>query len=437
MRNNSNLVEEIKMEMDQVPIIDTHEHIRKKEDLSREGVSLFTSLKYSILWPDFISAGMPPEQWETNSENLDDAWNKLRPFIDSVQTTSYFRTLMVAYRDLFDFKEEEVNDNNWKQLSDSITEGYKNKDLYKSVFNKLNVEKVLFDVIENPGSLDMPSKLQVFIPTLAIDPLIFVKSQKFFIANPIHNPSWFSADPLGNLLKNWDISYETFDEYLKIIELAFTKLKDAGGVAIKFRFSYFRDMVVQEIDKSEAKKIFNTREESLTKEDVRKIEDYLIKEIIKISTKNDIPIQVHTGLFGNCANDPRKGHPYQLINLFTEFPDTKFILFHGSYPFTGELATVVKAFPNVYLDICWTSWILNNNLPKYLSEWLALIPSNKIMLGGDSECIERAYCSIKLSKHYLAEALADYIERDIYSKKMAINVAKRILRDNAKTIYKV
>ena len=81
MDNKHKLAEEIKREIDQIPVIDTHEHIRNQEDLKREGVSLFTSLKYSIVWPDFISAGMPSEQWETNSENPEDDWKKIRPFI--------------------------------------------------------------------------------------------------------------------------------------------------------------------------------------------------------------------------------------------------------------------------------------------------------------------------------------------------------------------
>ncbi len=437
MKKKSTLINKIRAEIDQIPIIDTHEHIRKLIDLRKEGANLFTSLKYNLEIFDFLSAGMPVEDWKPNVESLQDSWDKIKPYIESVQTTAYFTTIMRAYKDLFKFEDREITDNNWERLSNLITKAYQKDDLYDFVFQKLNISRVLMDVIEDPGSFDMPNNSNVFIPTLAIDPLIFVRSQKFYIANPPFNPQWFNADPLKNLVKKWKVFYNTFEEYISLIDFAFEKLQKVRGVAIKFRFSYFRDMDVQMTSRSEAKRIFNLKEEDLTKEQVKRLEDFLIRIIIEKATDNNIPIQVHTGSFGNCGNDPRKGHPFQLINLFTEFHKTKFILFHGSYPFTGEMVSLVKAFPNVYVDICWTPWLLYNNLQKYLSEWLAVIPSNKILLGGDSEVIERLYASFSVAKDCIAEVLSDYIERDVYTKKMALTVARKLLKENAQKIYKI
>jgi predicted TIM-barrel fold metal-dependent hydrolase len=157
--------------------------------------------------------------------------------------------------------------------------------------------------------------------------------------------------------------------------------------------------------------------------------------IIQTATENDVPIQLHSGLFGNCGNDPQKGNPLQLINIFSEYSGTKFILFHGSYPFSSEMAAVVRGFPNVFLDICWTPWMLHNNLQKYLSEWLALIPCNKILVGGDSECIERVYAAMITAKKCVAEVLADYVQRGTYSKRMAMTVARKMFRENAQAVY--
>ncbi len=429
------LVKEIREEIDLIPIIDTHEHLRKQEDIKKEGVNLFTSLKYSIVWPDFISAGMSPKEWESSSVNPKKGWEKIKPFITSVQTTGHFSTLMIAYRDLFGFKDKEITDHNWKDLSDRISNAYNSDDLYESVIKRLNIDKMLIDIIEDPGSLDMPSDLDNFVPTLAIDPLIFVKSKKFYIANPYFSPQWFKANPLENLLKKWNVSFKTFDEYLSLIDLAFKKIRGVGGVAIKFRFSYVRGMNVEKVEKKEAEKIFNMEENKITKNQVKMIEDFLIRTIIEKATEYKMPIQVHSGLFGNCGNDPRKGHPFQIINLFTDYPQTKFILFHGSYPFTGDMAVLVRGFPNVYLDICWTPWLLYNNLQRYISEWLALIPSNKILVGGDSECIERVYSSITVAKNCIAEVLAEHVEKGTYTRNMASIVAKKLLRDNAKELY--
>ncbi|MCY1719450.1 amidohydrolase family protein [Prolixibacteraceae bacterium Z1-6] len=57
----------------------------------------------------------------------------------------------------------------------------------------------------------------------------------------------------------------------------------------------------------------------------------------------------------------------------------KFILFHGAYPFGGELASLAKNFRNVYIDLCWLYIISPTYSRRYLHEWLETIPANKII----------------------------------------------------------
>lgn len=437
---NKELVEEMKSEINEIPIIDGHEHIRKQINLTTEGVNLFTSLKYSIGWIDLISAGMPPKQWATNSADPKDDWEKIKPYMDSVQTTGCFTTLMSAYRDLYDFQDREITEENWEKLSHKISEAYQRKDWYEFVLKKkLNIEKILVDVLEDPGSLEMPGSLDLFIPTLAMDPFLRVRSNKFYCGDSVFNPGggWFPSDPLGNLLEKWGVFFETFDEYLKLIDLAFEKLRGKKGAAIKFRFAYVRDMTISQVVKSQAEKIFYMDEEEITRQQAKQLEDYIVGVIIRKAIENNFPIQVHTGAPGDMGNFPQRGNPLQLTNLFLEYPRAKFILFHGSYPWTGEMAVLVKGYPNVYLDICWLPWLLHDTLKKYLSEWLVLIPSNKIMVAGDCETVERCYSAMSVAKNCFAQVLADYIEDGYYTKRMAINIAKKVFRENCQNIYHV
>ena len=62
---------------------------------------------------------------------------------------------------------------------------------------------------------------------------------------------------------------------------------------------------------------------------------------------------------------------------------------------------------------------------------------NKIMVGGDSESIERVYAAMTIAKNCVAEVLADYIERGTYNKRMAVNIIKKMFRENAQAVYQL
>jgi len=63
-----------------------------------------------------------------------------------------------------------------------------------------------------------------------------------------------------------------------------------------------------------------------------------------------LPIQIHSGLE---FPQPWDGRPGVLIPSLIRFPQTKFAIFHGSYPHMAELTGLAKSFPNVYLDLAW------------------------------------------------------------------------------------
>src|SRR2546422_6432889 len=46
--------------------------------------------------------------------------------------------------------------------------------------------------------------------------------------------------------------------------------------------------------------------------------------------------------------------PMLLVDLIEANPKTKFILFHGGYPWIGETGAIAMKYPNhVWIDSCW------------------------------------------------------------------------------------
>jgi predicted TIM-barrel fold metal-dependent hydrolase len=119
-----------------------------------------------------------------------------------------------------------------------------------------------------------------------------------------------------------------------------------------------------------------------------------------------------------------------------EYPDTKFDLFHGSYPYMGELATLAKNFPNVYLDMCWLAIISPTTTRLWLQQWLETVPANKIFaFGGDYLFPEGAYAHAKMARRVVAEALTAKVMEGYLTEAEAVEVARMILRENAIELF--
>jgi predicted TIM-barrel fold metal-dependent hydrolase len=125
-----------------------------------------------------------------------------------------------------------------------------------------------------------------------------------------------------------------------------------------------------------------------------------------------------------------------LIPLFLEYPDARFVLFHGGYPWIYEFAAIGKEFPNVWLDLCWL-WIIS---PKAGRELLHLlietIPVNKICaFGGDYKFIEGTYGHSVLMRQAVSRVLDEKIQEKWFTESEAMRYANRILYLNASELY--
>jgi len=110
-------------------------------------------------------------------------------------------------------------------------------------------------------------------------------------------------------------------------------------------------------------------------------------------------VQVHPGLFEGSENIIQNGDPSLMSNLFYEYPDVTFDIFHMGYPFQQTLSAIAKMFPNVYIDMCWAHIISPVASVNALSEWPETIPYTKICaFGGDFCFIDGVYGHQKIAR---------------------------------------
>ena len=97
-----------------------------------------------------------------------------------------------------------------------------------------------------------------------------------------------------------------------------------------------------------------------------------------------MPIQFHTGKLAWNFRNVEDTKPTHLTNLLQKYRNLRFDLFHGGLPYTSEFDILVNNFPNAYLDVNGLSWTSHVVTKRCLSEWIEIVPQNKILWGADS-----------------------------------------------------
>jgi predicted TIM-barrel fold metal-dependent hydrolase len=399
-------------EAQKILIIDTHEHIYDQRFIQGISWNLFKYLKYSVfLKSDLMSSGMPEREWENEEISDEEGWIKIRPFLSNITSTSYFLTTYRAIQELFDFHYSTIDDGNWKELSEKIKISLKRADWYRFVL----IEKAGFKVsfIDNETA-DVDREF--FIPMLHVDEFMF----------------GYRKDVAESIEKKWNLSINALDDLLEGLERAFKNYKELNIICIKTLISKFRTMKVDKVNKKEAEELFQRRESNLTPDEMKKIEDFVFRTIIEKTIEYGFPLQIHTGQHRTMLWD---AHPKHLNNLILEYPEARFVILHGGVPFTRGPGTLAKIHPNTVIDFCWIQMLSNAMARSAISEWLDLVPNNKLMWGGDSLLAETACGQSMFIRKILPEVLAEKVEKGYIGFSEATQILKKILHDNARNYY--
>jgi predicted TIM-barrel fold metal-dependent hydrolase len=172
--------------------------------------------------------------------------------------------------------------------------------------------------------------------------------------------------------------------------------------------------------------------------DLRVLEDFIIHYCIQKAGECNLPVKFHTGLQEGNGNDIKNSRAALMTNLFLKYPNTRFDIYHISWPYTEELIAISKNFPNVYIDFAW-AWIFNPPAARrYLSDMLEAVPVNKIHgFGGDFIFVEGTYAHSVIARREISRVLAEKVEEGRFTEDYAVWVAQRLLRENAQKNFRV
>src|SRR5207248_2724199 len=192
-----------------------------------------------------------------------------------------------------------------------------------------------------------------------------------------------------------------------------------------------RTLRFENVPKERAAKVFGRPRADLTPREIQDFQDFIMWRLVALSARHELPFQIHTG-HGKLQGS----NPLLLVDLIEANPQTKFILFHGGYPWVGETgAIVLRHGRHVWVDSVWLPTISPTMARRALHEWLEVMPSDRIMWGADGNHAEGIYGATVATRTVLAEVLAEKVDRGDLTEEHAARIGRQILRENALSLF--
>ncbi len=226
----------------------------------------------------------------------------------------------------------------------------------------------------------------------------------------------------------WDRMPASYPEYLAAVRDEIRKAKEGGAVALKSALAYDRSLRFTPVSLDEAARGYQNP--GATPEDVARFQDGVFREICAAAGEAGLPLQVHTGL--GLIKD---SNAMQLRDLIAGFPDTRFVLFHGSFPWTQDVVALARTFRNVYADLCWLPLLSGAACETLLRELLESVSPLRIAWGCDTWHSFESLGARMAINHALARTLSGMMAEGRIGAAQAEYVIECVLRRGAKRCY--
>lgn len=418
----------IRKQLDATPAIDTHDHLwpfdrlrAYRETKEGKGVNLAGLWQNSYL-P--LYARIAP--WKDGME-FDEWWKSAKDSFKNVRATSFYRYQLPIYRDLYNVDFDTITDDQARQLNRKIFENYKDQRwLYHVVTERSNIEIMFNDTYWNCHGFTPSYPWEVIVFNVTTLVRGFHPSE---YENRTGTP--FAGDDPYAFAKKHGLAVASLDDYLEVLNRLFLEAKDKGIVCLKCTLAYQRTLRFENVSMEKAEAAFGKRQTQLTPEQVKDFEDFIMWRLCELAAKYELPFQIHTG-----QARIQGSNPMNLVDLLEANPKTKFILFHGGYPWVDESALIVhKRSSHVWLDSVWLPMLNYSMAKRAFHEWLDSFPSNRIMWGADCNHAEGIYGATEFNRQCIAEVLAEKVIAGDLKEAHALQIGRQILRDNALELF--
>ena len=401
----SQLIDNLTAALDAIPLIDPHSHIEPLSPVSR---SLDDILGYHYYTELAHSAGMsqaPLAKEVSPRERV----RAIVAHMDRYDNTAQYAWFLDIAKTFLSFTGDRITAADADRLFDAAEMVFSQPDWEKQVFQKSNLEAIFLT-----NEFDDPLEgfdTKRYVPCLRTDTLVF-RFKEPEVRQRLAKATGIDAGDLPTLKKAIRVLFEKFTA------------KGAKACAISLPPDFVRDPKTLKQDNS--------------------IFWMLAEHCREFKLPFDLMIGVNRKVYANGVYQgqdlfDQRTSLIQYQELFNSFPEVTFPISVLTSVQNQELVSYAWIFPNVVPNGHW--WY--SNVPAYITSDLRArlnaVPKTKLVgYYSDAYKLEFVLPKYRMYRRALARVLAeDFVETKRLSENGAVELGKRLLRDNVREIFKV
>ncbi len=408
--------------MDKMPVIDVHTHLGLRG--YRQVRCLADIAGYHWLVLELHRAGADVDEKES-ARDPEGFMKKAIPYFDRIKHTSNHYCMIGMLRDLYGFKGRTITAANWRALDKKIRAKAKDTSWLRTVADMAGIKHMT--VAYSDG---MPDKSDRYIP--------YEYGEYMFAA--------ITRKAVDQIVGKGNPRPTSISVLEKAIEKRVKLLKSKHGV--RALHIWIRDTwAYVPYDKAKMDKLLRA---ALAGKKLRVAdEDQLISCTADITAaaagKLDMTLQLFHGMWRYTEDYHQSACSFwnqdymRAIPMFAKkHPETMMDIFLGTRIPSHEAASIARSYRNISVSGGWWHGFTANTLHTFFRDRLEMLPDTAWnAYFSDGYTIEWAYAKLRLTKNRLSLALAELVEDGLMTVGDALAIARKLLYDNAKRIYKL
>jgi len=412
---------DLSQHIQQLPLMDTHEHLYKEADYLEKGPDVLRDLFENYVPADLIVAGAAPEAvqklLDSNDPDIEGRLAGVSEAWQHCQHTGYGQAVRLIAKKVYGMDE----------ITPAAVAAAADRN------RQLRQPGERLRILKEEGNLD-----HVQIDDFVWACLPDQSGLDFFL----YDLSWWHF--CNGEIKAEDLHKETGVNVVDLkslregMEALFTKY-GACAIAVKAQHAYNRTLLWQERSDATAERVLYKQ---LNGDELSEVErlclgDWCWARGVELSIQHNLPFKIHTGYYAGHSNMPvERIKPGHLCGLLKQYPQARFVLMHIAYPYNDELTAIAKHYPNVYIDLCW-AWSINPYAAAdFVRRLIHAVPINKLFaFGGDTGWPNASVAYATQARQWLTRALQGEVDDGDMTEAQAIAVATRLMRGNQQDLF--
>ncbi len=412
---------DLSQHIQQLPLMDTHEHMRKEADYLENGPDVLRDLFENYVPADLIVAGATQDAvqklLDSNDPDIEARWAGISTAWQHCQHTGYGEAVRLIAKQAYGIDEI---------TSAAVIAAAERNHQLRQPGERLRI-------LKEEGNLD-----HIQVDDFSWACLPDQSGLDFFL----YDLSWWHF--CNGEIQAEDLHKETGVNVidLKSLRQGMEGLFDKYGacaISVKAQHAYNRSLLWQERSDADAERVLHKH---LTGDELNEAErvclgDWCWARGVELSIQHNLPFKIHTGYYAGYGGMPvERIKPGHLCGLLKQYPQARFVLMHIAYPYNDELTAIAKHYPNVYIDLCW-AWSINPYAASdFVRRLIHSVPINKLLaFGGDTGWPNASVAYATQARSWLTRALQGEIDDGDLTEAQAIAVATRLMRGNQQDLF--